>query len=175
MTLALEERCVSGIYRVCCDSDGDSLTLRQFRNNIFQHLKSDDFLKLVGAVLKRVSFETRLQRVQARIVEIRHQHVAHLQREPTMSKRVPLSDLQEATDALQELFWWLSFGRDVRFEFLDLDESTEEVVLAMAKWNFLFEEPEEHPERWPYQWESFTDEQKLMYNAYRTKLRRSTF
>lgn len=79
VTDSLFDTCIMCLWRISVDeSFSTGLTLRKFKNEIFQKLKSDEFKNQFRDELRVLEFNSKVQIVEQQIKDIRHNFIAHL-------------------------------------------------------------------------------------------------
>ncbi len=183
---ALFETCVMTIWRVAVDSSfEEGLTIRQLKNEILQHLNSDENREEFKRLLRKVNFDQAIARVEPVIREIRHSYIAHFHLEkhvnPPPEERVLLfSEVQKFRDALNSLFELLCFGHgkatlpfeyhpDLRYPKANRFTDIELLLDNVAQYSPLLNMPEQNPTQWVHTREKLKDQEIEMLNKYRVR------
>ncbi len=101
---SLFESCILIIYKIVFDPNGDSVTLRQMKNSIYQNLKTDELKKEFSKKLKQIEFENEMCGFEKEVARLRHKIIAHLDRKELYTS-IPtiLKDFKEFTDDLNRI------------------------------------------------------------------------
>jgi len=170
-----------------CKLVEDTLTLRSFKNEIRQNIRSKEYKSGFDAVLKEIKFERQIRPLRDRIKTLRDKRIAHLDKDFHLSPqqikemRVSLSDLMMLRDALNQLFELLCFGRQrsvVPIEYnpevrhppgVDARSDIEKLLDNIARDSPLSNMPENEPDRWPYFRQGLPMDVLQLLNEYRRK------
>ncbi|MEK7727814.1 MAG: hypothetical protein AAB354_05330, partial [candidate division KSB1 bacterium] len=76
---ALFDSCVLIIWKVAVDNDFEKgVTLQKFKGRILKHLRNDVLLKEFKKALKETDFKKAFPIYESKILELRHNYIAHL-------------------------------------------------------------------------------------------------
>lgn len=162
--VCLFESAVLAIWKIGIDSQSSGLTLRHFKNEIFRNLQHAQARTQVSSALLVVDFEARLSALKVKVVDLRHNIVAHWNRnwlnadvEFRSKRAVDVAHLKSMAKVLDELFHILCFGSD--FATLPIDyyldkhnpgrgTDIDELLDDIARKSPALSLPEGNPEVW---------------------------
>jgi hypothetical protein len=180
---ALYEAVVLGVTKLVTDQKGDLLTLRQWRNRVRDMLLPQRLDEYQGRL-----DETRLNReaeALARLArDFRDGHVAHLRLEDVRKASVDspvLRELDRLVAETERLFQPLLFGGGASFLPPIYDPSVraanppgqtdiEKILTFMAQGSYVLNEPELHPQTWPYRRANLTGDDLTTFNEWRVRI-----
>lgn len=187
VTNALFETCVLAIWRVAVDSSDAGLTLRQLKNEVFQHFCKDEYKQHFGKVLKSAHFEKTISTLEPKIITLRHDYIAHfnlaanVNPTPEQNKQRVLffSELKNYRDAVNSFFDLLCFARKKLLLPLDYHPSVihpgdarsdiEQLLDCVARESAVLNLPEENPQHWEAFRKNLSEVYVEKLNQYRTK------
>jgi hypothetical protein len=185
-SVCLFESAVLAIWKLGIDSQSEGLTLRHFKNGIFQNLEDQQALMQLSSTLRALDFEARLSGLEGKVGDLRHNIVAHWNRkwlnadaEFRRSRVVDVAHLKSTAQVLDELFHILCFGSDFATlpidYFLekhnpgrgtDIDELLDDIVRKSP----ALMRPEENPEEWQNLKATLSPQDIESFNSYRSRL-----
>ncbi len=183
---AFLESCLLTIYRIAIDSQKGALTVQKFRRNILNNIRSEVFLEGfdIEAALTSKSFDRAVAGLQDRILKIRHNYLAHLNRKlniESIPKREPvyLQELKTLLDTLDAQYQLLCFNHRHSLRLLDYypdairageyQPDIDDILDFVAKKSALLNMPEEQPAVWPMFREKLSQPNIETLNQYRRK------
>ncbi len=181
---ALIEKSIMIIWRVVMDTDSDSLTLRYFKNQIFEHLCNKDVEKRLRKDLKENGFENKITQLKSKIKNARHYYLAHLNTDALINpdsqkiqETINLTELDEILVISQELFDLLSFGNGHGLwyvGYLDSQREKQETDIdrlldSVARESAFLNMPERDPVGWEIRKSQYSETALSIINAYRRK------
>ncbi len=185
---SLETTVVIGLWRILFDTDGESLTLRQLKNEVMSNALDDLAKQRVAERLRSSAADKRISQIEEKVAELRHKHFAHLDRAsatgeagPTNSPTVSFGELRELAAAAHDLINAIGLGTYYMTLHPDYDPSVtrggqrivpdvEEMFDDMVRRRDDIRMPEEKPYEFQFYWKHRTPRQREAYNAYRKKL-----
>lgn len=183
VTDALFETSVMIIWRVAVDTRNEVLTLQMLKNEIRQHLKTEDYRKQFQEAIKKVQFEKTVSAYKSKIEELRDNYFAHLNRvkntNPTpdqVKQRTFLfSELKRYRDELNLFFNLLCFGHQKALfpwdYYPDVGNSTDikRILDNIARESALLNLPENNPAFWSIYRKNLSEHELKLLNEYRAK------
>ena len=187
---ALFETCILIIWRVGVDTVyTEGLTLQQFKNQVFQHLKTDEYRIPLKKALKKDNVQSSVSDLEKKIRELRNNYIAHynLQRvtNPTaeqIRQRIFLpSELKQYQNTLNGYFDLLCFGHkravlpleyhpDVTHPLgFDSQSDIERLLDNVARESALLNLPEKNPAYWFIYRQNLSEKSLKILNEYRAK------
>lgn len=171
-------------WRIVVDKGENLLTLRHFKNEIFRNSRDETKSKLRD-LWKEVDFESRISELEAKVINARHNYVAHLNKEfhlhpdeKLISKlALSLADIKSLLDAARKLFdllcftehhslWLWAYGeRNVENHQTDVDK----LLDMVAKNSRILNLPEEDPDALKRKLIKFSSSDLRVINQYRRK------
>jgi len=129
---ALYETSVMTTWCIVFDSDGNALTMRQFRNAVVTSAKDLEAKDRIIERLRKVDFDSRVSDTEEKVKALRHGQLAHLDRDIAMGAQeeraamfgVSLQELQSTASAVHELISALSFDSGRAPTYFDYDNVT---------------------------------------------------
>jgi hypothetical protein len=176
------------LWRILFDTDGDSLTLRQLKNQVMANALDDLAKDRVAERLRSSAADKRISQIEERVAELRHKHFAHLDRasatsevRPVTSPKVSFTELSELATAAHDLINAIGMGTYYMTLYPDYDPSVTRggqriVPDVEAMFNEMVRRcddirmPEEKPYEFQIYWQHRAPRQREAYNAYRKKL-----
>jgi len=175
------ENSVLIITKLATDVGGDLHTLLQFKNWVFNHIKSE-YISDFRQKLREVKFDLGTKKIFDKAKDLRDYVFAHFNREKL--EQIPiisLSELEKLGNKLNSLFDAVLFN--VEYEMLPLSYSENvirpkevehqtdiEVILDLiVKNSELLNMPERFPEEWKHDKENYDKEATEKINKYRKK------
>lgn len=182
---ALIEASLMGIWRIVVDADSSALTLRKFKNHIFQHMLDYSSKEQLKQALREVDFETRIVSLETKVRHARHNYLAHLNSDSHINPNplvitqnaMNLSELKDILNVSRELFdvlcfshryelWlWGYLGKVRERNETDIDE----LLDAIARNNPKLNMPEKDPEVWEEMRSEMSEHEIIVLNTYRRK------
>ena len=187
---ALFETCVLIIWRVGVDNVyNEGLTLQQLKNQIFQHLRREDYHIQLKDIFKKGHFDGRISSLEPKIREIRHNYIAHynlaknVSPTPEQIKQRPLllSELKQYQNTLNDYFDLLCFGHQRALLPIDYHPDVihpvgtdsrsdiERLLDNVARESSLLNLPENNPDHWNAFRRNLSKENIQTINKYRVK------
>jgi len=182
---ALLETCVMIIWRVILDTDSESLTLRRFKNQILQHLHDPKMKQQLGTHLKNSHFENKIAELESKVTEIRHNYLAHLNKEmnthpsPQEITEHPLAiaEIKDILNASEGLFdalclnhgfhlWYMEYSNSVREK---RETDIDRLLDSVARDSAILNSPERDPAGWNYAKRNYPEDWIAIVNEYRRK------
>ncbi len=183
---ALIESIINISWRIVIDTDSNILTLRSFKNDIFQHLRSDTKSKqILGRMIKLVDFEKQIASLEKKVTYIRHNFIAHLNEENQTNPEPQIlinftirqADLETLLNTSRDLFNVLCFGEYHELWLWDYSEivrsdsrtDIDRMLDSIARNSPVLNLPETDPELWKKHFIESSPTRIDMFNAYRIK------
>jgi hypothetical protein len=185
---SLETSVVVGLWRILLDTDGDSLTLRQLRNQVMSNARDDAARNSIAAELRSRDVDHRISQTEGRISHLRHSLFAHLDREAVTSlpvnsshSRVTFVDLRELATAAHDLINAIAMGTYYMTLYPEYDPTvTRGGQSTRPDVELLFDDmaarsedlrmPEAKPYEFQFYWKHRNPKQRAAFNEYRGKL-----
>jgi hypothetical protein len=183
-TNALVEASIMIIWRIVADKDSNKLTLRAFKNQVFQNLK-DRIKPTLGVALKQVNFEYRMAALERKVISVRHGYIAHLDSQSNLSPdpnelaaiSLTLQDLKTILEIARNLFDVLCFNSYHSLWLWGYPESFREkqqtdidqLLDYVARSSDLLNLPEKDPSFWKAQLQELSSNDLNTLNQYRRK------
>ncbi len=185
---SLETAVVVGLWRILLDTNGDSLTLRQLRNEVMSNARDDVARNSIAAKLRSSDVDRRINQIEGRISRLRHSIFAHLDREAITSQpsnsnnsRVTFVDLRELATAAHDLINAIGMGTNYMTLYPDYDPTVtrggqpikpdvELLFDDMAARSEDLRMPEAKPYEFQFYWKHRDPNQRAAFNEYRRKL-----
>jgi len=186
---ALFESCIMIIWRAAMDNSyAESLTIQQLKNEISRHI-NDSYRDQFREELRGLNFESTVESVKSKIVEIRHNYIAHYNFEkdvnPTTEdierRKILFSELKKYLNTLTSFFDLLCFGHQRALLPLDYHPDVinpigvdsrsdiEQLLDLIAKNSDLLNLPEQNPNMWDIERKNISQEGLNILNTYRIK------
>ncbi|MFN8378553.1 MAG: hypothetical protein U0452_07765 [Anaerolineae bacterium] len=171
-------------WRILCDKDDRSLTLRKFSETIKTNAADPDARASIEARLTQLDFDARIKGLEKKLKHLRHKRIAHLDLTNALSlnpadpDELTYTELRTLVDSLIDLFqalcftehhevWLASYWPDMRDEGrTDIDR----LLLHVADSSYLLHLPETNPAVWSIWRPRYTDDGMRWINHYRVKL-----
>ncbi len=186
---SLFETSIMIVWRVGLDADRRTLTLPQLTDKIRQNLR-EEYSSEFEDLLRDVDFEAALSDLAPRVRELRHNRIAHFNRDwnvdlgPEQAKQrgLQLSELMALRDELKSLFGLLCFEDRKSVHLIhyhpevrhppgvDTRPDIERLLDCVAKQSELLNMPERQPEAWPHSRKNLSSAELEVLNKYRVKL-----
>ncbi len=175
------ENSVLIITKLATDVGGDLHTLLQFKNWVFNHIKSE-YISDFRRKLRKVKFDLGTKKIFDKAKNLRDYAFAHFNREKL--EQIPiisLSELEKLGNKLNSLFDALLFNAEYEMLPLSYSENVirpkevehqtdiERILDLIAKNSELLNMPERFPEEWKYHKENYNEEAIKTINEWRKK------
>jgi hypothetical protein len=184
---ALIEKSLMIIWRVVVDTGSDSLTVRHFKNEVLQHIPDSAVKEQLCTTLRNIDFESRMTKLKDKVVSIRHNYLAHLNREMNINPdplqiadvSISLKELAGILNTAQDLFNTLCFNEYHSLWYLGYLDSTrnnritdiDKLLDSIARNSWCLNLPEQDPEDWERFRPKLTADELATINAYRRRFR----
>lgn len=184
---ALFETCILIVWRVAIDSSDEGITLRQLKNEIFQHFRKDEYKDWLARIVKSAGFERVVSNLEPKIIALRHDCVAHFNfganvnptPEQRRQRKLLFSELKKYRDAVNSFFDIFCFSRqrlllplgyhpDVVHP-VDDRSDIEQLLDDLARDSVLLNLPEENPHHWAGFRNNLSEQDLQTVNKYRAK------
>ncbi len=186
VVLSLETSVVMGLWRLLFDQDGDSLTLRQLKNQVMAKAQDDSVRRQFTEQLSLQNIKKRIKLIEDRVICLRNKHFAHTDKDTAMGKaalsQVTLEELRALATAAHDLINAIGVDTDYvtihpEYEeaFAGLDGSSSRKLDVEALLDDMvarcedFRMPETKPYDFQFYWKSLTPIQRDAFNDYRRK------
>jgi hypothetical protein len=166
VTDAFFDASILTLWQIAVDPSPDGLTLRQLKNELFQHLRNDDYRTAFAEALRSVDFESCVSTLEPKIRTLRRDYIAHFNRtanvDPTpeqlKQRSLFFSELKQYRDAVQSLFKLLCFARERLLLPLDYNPvvirpdghatDIDQLLDCVARESEVLNMPEHNPQAW---------------------------
>jgi hypothetical protein len=185
---SLETAVVVGLWRILLDTDGDSLTLRQLRNEVMSNARDDAARDSIAAELRSRDVDRRISQIEGRISHLRHRFFAHLDREAvtgppanSSNSRITFVDLRELATAAHDLINAIGMGTYYMTLYPEYDPTVTQggqpikpdVEFAVRRHGARSKDlrmPEAKPYEFQFYWKHRNPRERAAFNEYRRKL-----
>ncbi len=170
--------------RSILDKRKDVLTLKNLRDATIMYAIDESARQVIEDRLGSVDFDTRVKAIEAKVISIRHNFLAHLNRiqntlEPDRRtiETITFGEMKELMNAAFDLFntlsfevayvfWWSDYRDEVRnANQTDIDR----LLDSVAKNSALLNLPESNPVVWSRRCMTLTEKELEILNQYRKK------
>ena len=170
--ISLRESILLGIWKLLCDADPESFTLRRFKNQIRRQIK-DKYSHELDEELRRIGFDKSLKDIERKVRYIRKNFIAHLDTAANLNIpvegnfKISSDEIRSACNQLNRLFRLLCFGgeRAVLPPYFEIEDFLDLVV----KNSPFFRMPEDQEKFWPDFRERLSPDKLKILNFYRKK------
>lgn len=182
---ALIGTCIMIIWRVILDTDSRSLTLRHFKNQIMQHLRDEKMKQRLGKYLKSSDFEDKIAELELKVIEIRHNYLAHLNRDMNtnpdpqriLEHSLDITEMKHILAVSYEIFNALCFNHGLHLWYWDYSDSAREkretdidrLLNSVARESAILNLPERDPVWWEITKPDYPENWITTINEYRRK------
>jgi len=184
---SLETAVVIGLWRVLLDTDGDSLTLRQLKNQVMVNARDAGARARLADELRTRHVNTGITDAEAKLARLRHKYFAHLDAVLATGPVVVASathlsflELNEVVEAAAKLLNAIGMGTYYMTLYPDYDPTVtrgderivpdvELILNGLAERSSDLRLPESKPYEFTFYWKNRTSEQRQAFNAYRKK------
>ncbi len=188
-TDSMRETCIMILCRTCLDRRKDVLGLRRLKDKLLDNIIDDDAKDRFAQCVDDVKFESTIERIGAKLKDIRDNHLAHLSRSRLVStvvrdsqgERPTLMELEDITKVVNNLVQAISLGhgrgmtywqynRDIEFsDGSDHHSDIERLLDLVAKDSPLLNMPEQQQQYWQSYRESLSEDEMRAMSQYRQK------
>lgn len=186
---ALFETSVLALWRIAIDSSGDGLTLRQLKNEVFQHFRKAEYKTHFSKALKDGRFEQKISALEPKIRTLRHNYISHFNVDANVNpipeqhneRVISLSELRNCLDVVNPFFRLLCFKKQMLLLPLEYDlnivhpgdprSDIEQSLDCIAQNSTLLNLPEENPQLWEIVRKGLSETDIKKVNQYRTKFK----
>lgn len=186
---ALVESCILIIWKIAVDPGPDALGLRQFKNQVFKHIRIENIRMQIAQLFRDGGLDSQLKTLEVKIPDIRHKFIAHLNRDlvtdPTPGQieqmKLLFSDLAEYRDTVNSYFAVFCFGTArmlVPIEYCsetrhppgtDSRSDIEQILDGIARQSSILNLPERNHDHWSAIRNAFPHDAIDAVNTYRAK------
>ncbi len=178
---ALADEAILVAWRIVVDPHKDTLTLRQFKNEVFQHLQDGAVTQYLESACQQVDFDKRIAGLQKKIKDARNNYIAHLNRNRQINPEkfsplgISLQEMKDFLSASSQLLDTVGFSHFYLWEPYDpadLERDDTDIGRALenvAKHSYLLNLPELNSLAWERHHQQLPEKDIEIINKYRRK------